>query len=175
MHDSLMNSPGHRVNLLAEDVTHVGIGAVFADRESDVPGAMRPIFLTQNFYRPPGVDLDIDVDAAVLEAVTRQRKAAGLDPIQRDPRLDRIAREVALELASGAKPTAAFQEDVFALGYQGVERHAVQASDHSVLHQLKAWSAPMNGRKLGYAIVPVKDDRGRSVGLLLVVLLAEPQ
>ncbi len=173
MHDSLMNSPGHRVNLLAEDVTHVGIGAVFAEEESEVPGAMRPIFLTQNFYRPPGVELDIDVDAVVLEAVARQRKAAGLDAIQRDPRLDRIAREVALELASGAKPTAAFQDDVFALGYQGVERHAVQASDHSALPGLAAWKAPMKGRKLGYAIVPVKDDRGRSVGLLLVVLLAD--
>ncbi|MBC8068581.1 MAG: CAP domain-containing protein, partial [Deltaproteobacteria bacterium] len=54
IHDSLMRSPGHRANLVAADVDKVGIGVVFGELENDTSGALRPVFLTQNFYRTPG-------------------------------------------------------------------------------------------------------------------------
>lgn len=52
-HEGLMNSPGHRANLLSAAATHVGIGVVYGD---DVSGR-REMFVTQVFIRiPPKVD-----------------------------------------------------------------------------------------------------------------------
>jgi len=52
-HQGLMNSPGHRANLMSAAATHVGIGVVLGD---EVPGG-REMFVTQVFIRvPPKVD-----------------------------------------------------------------------------------------------------------------------
>ncbi|MBV8761032.1 MAG: CAP domain-containing protein [Deltaproteobacteria bacterium] len=52
-HEGLMNSPGHRANLMSAAATHVGIGVVYGD---DVSGR-REMFVTQVFIRvPPKID-----------------------------------------------------------------------------------------------------------------------
>lgn len=52
-HEGLMNSPGHRANLLSSAATHVGVGVIYGD---DVSGR-REMFVTQVFIRvPPKVD-----------------------------------------------------------------------------------------------------------------------
>ena len=76
-----MASPGHRVNILADDVTHVGIGAVIGPPETDAPGAPRPIFLTQNFFSKLGDDVPADPVAALQAKVDDQRRAGGLAPV----------------------------------------------------------------------------------------------
>jgi len=48
-HQALMNSPGHRANLLSTEVTHVGIGVVLG---APVSGR-RAIYITQIFLREP--------------------------------------------------------------------------------------------------------------------------
>lgn len=42
-HEGLMNSPGHRANILEEDYEYLGIGVYFNDNNEP--------FFTQNFYR----------------------------------------------------------------------------------------------------------------------------
>src|SRR5690606_1505642 len=81
IHESLMNSPGHRANLIAEDVTHVGIGVVFGDPESTAADAPRPVFLTQNFYAKPGADLPDKPSESLRERVDAVRKANGKQPL----------------------------------------------------------------------------------------------
>jgi uncharacterized protein YkwD len=47
LHGYLVSSPGHRANLLDEDVTHVGIGVAARDT-----GQGREVWLTEVFVAP---------------------------------------------------------------------------------------------------------------------------
>ena len=53
---ALLRSPGHRMNLLDPDFTHVGIGVVFA---TDSAGQRR-VFVTQDFLIPKGAQMQSD-------------------------------------------------------------------------------------------------------------------
>lgn len=87
----LMNSPGHRANLLSPSATHVGIGIELGEVVSD----RRELFVTQVFIRvPPVVDLE--------HARSRVRAQLRVARTFRDsPDLDRIAQTYALGLARG--------------------------------------------------------------------------
>jgi uncharacterized protein YkwD len=87
----LMNSPGHRANLLSTAVTHVGIGIVFGE---EVAGR-REMFVTQVFTRvSPTVDPD-DVAADLRIALGKVRTLGD------DTALDRVAVQYARDLAAG--------------------------------------------------------------------------
>jgi len=89
--DGLMNSPGHRANILSPEVTHVGIGVVIGD---EVVGR-RELFVTQVFiYRPPPMDR-----AAVLRELRGRMAAASR--LVHDDELAAIAQGEADEIARG--------------------------------------------------------------------------
>jgi uncharacterized protein YkwD len=87
----LMNSPGHRANLMSSSATHVGIGIELGEVVSD----RRELFVTQVFIRvPPQVDLEV--------ARTRIRAQLRAARSFRDSEaLDRIAHTYAAGLARG--------------------------------------------------------------------------
>jgi uncharacterized protein YkwD len=90
-HVGLMNSPGHRANLMSGVATHVGIGVILGE---DVAGR-RELFVTQVFIRiPPKID-PADAAAAIHEKISSVRKAGT------DPKLEATAQEVAEKLAAG--------------------------------------------------------------------------
>ncbi len=90
-HAGLMNSPGHRANIMSSTATHVGISVVLGD---DVSGR-RELFLTQVFIRiPPKID-----PAAAAELV-RQR-LAGVRAVNVNIQLSSIAQQLADGLAIG--------------------------------------------------------------------------
>ncbi|MBI2192985.1 MAG: hypothetical protein HYU36_13485 [Planctomycetes bacterium] len=80
----LMNSPGHRKNLLDPDFTHIGIGIV--------NGADGHFYVTQNFMKPmPVVDLS-KAPEQFLEKVNVMRQEKGLEPLQSDPALQAVCQ-----------------------------------------------------------------------------------
>ena len=86
VHRALLDSPGHRANLLNPKLTHVGVGVVVAER-----GGRSQIFATQLFVRRAR---PVDVARApgqVLEQINQARKAAGRAPLQIDPWLSSLA------------------------------------------------------------------------------------
>jgi uncharacterized protein YkwD len=90
-HQGLMNSPGHRANLMSAAATHIGIGIVFGDEVS----GRREIFVTQVFTRvPPKVDL-----AAAAESI--RKRIAAIRPAGNDPVLAAIAQDLASGIARG--------------------------------------------------------------------------
>lgn len=90
-HVGLMNSPGHRANLMSGVATHVGIGVVLGE---DVAGR-RELFVTQVFIRiPPAID-PADAAAAIHAKIEKVRNA-GTDAV-----LEATAQKVAEKLASG--------------------------------------------------------------------------
>ncbi|MCA9680006.1 MAG: CAP domain-containing protein, partial [Myxococcales bacterium] len=89
--DGLMNSPGHRANLMSPAVTHVGIGVIFGEQVA----GRREMFITQVFTRvtPP-------IDPAAVASDLR----AAIDKVRtlsQDEALDKVAVAYAQELAAG--------------------------------------------------------------------------
>jgi uncharacterized protein YkwD len=95
VHDGLMNSPGHRANLLNPQATHLGIGVALGK----VAGGRRELYVTQLFFR---VTPRVDVAEARAQALTALAKArARLPALAEDPELDALAQRYAGGLASG--------------------------------------------------------------------------
>jgi len=91
-HDGLMNSPGHRMNLMSRQATNVGIGVVFGDEVS----GHREMFVTQVFTRvPPKIDPG---NAATL---VRGKLTAFRPTLIWKPVLGTLAQRLAAALAAG--------------------------------------------------------------------------
>ena len=123
-HQGLMNSPGHRANIMARAATHIGIGTVFGDEVS----GRREIFITQVFTRvPPKVE-----PAKAAEIVAQKINAA--KPVATSARLAAIAQQLAEQLAAGktreqAYPTVKKQVDALGSLYARVGSVITAAAD----------------------------------------------
>src|SRR5690606_14238861 len=93
----LMNSPGHRANLLSREVTHVGVGIVLGD---EVAGR-RELFVTQLFTR---VGAAVDLAQAHRKLVAR---IGSVRAVEEDPALGSVAQRLAEDLARGEVPSPA--------------------------------------------------------------------
>ncbi len=169
IHESLMASPGHRVNMLAADVTHVGIGAVIGAPETSAAGAPRPIFLTQNFYSKVGGDLPADPVAALQARVDQLRKQGGLPAVAWDPALFGISQKLAEGIAAGKKKAAdaAYDAALPKLPYKTVQHHEVLAPSFAALDGLKVWQQRSPG-SMGLGVAQVAS--GENAGSLLVIV-----
>jgi uncharacterized protein YkwD len=120
----LMDSPGHRANILSREATHLGIGIVFG---REVAGR-REMFATQVFVRrPPLVDPQAAA-RALMDEIARRRQRAGVAPPRRDALLDQAAATFSREVATGR----ARRDQVGRAGDQAV------ASGHGRFHRVSA-------------------------------------
>jgi len=108
----LMESPGHRANILGREVTRVGVGVVL----SPGLGGVHELLVTQLFIKPPE-----KVSAATQEEMRRRinelRRGARVAPLAQDKTLDELAQSTAVDLARGAlKPEHAGEPTERALG-----------------------------------------------------------
>jgi uncharacterized protein YkwD len=123
-HLGLMNSPGHRANIMSATATHLGVGVVFGDEVS----GRREIFITQVFTRvPPKID-----PAKVAEQI--RQKLHAVKPMGIDVRLVAIAQQLADQLAAGktreqAYPTVRKQVDALGNVYMKVGSVITAASE----------------------------------------------
>jgi uncharacterized protein YkwD len=169
IHESLMNSPGHRANLIAPDVTHVGIGVVFGEPESTAADAPRPVFLTQNFYAKPGADIPSKPIDALREQVDAARKAAGQPPLRWHAPLAKLAQNRA-DAVAGLGPAMGdeeFKEQVFALGLRALEQHQVSSGSFEGLTSLDLWAELDAEAKVGLGVA----QAGQGQGLVMVILV----
>jgi len=95
--EGLMNSPGHRANILSRDATHMAIGVVLGE---DVAGR-RELFVTQLFIRRTA-----RIDAGAVGTRVRERVKKARD-IAEDSRLSGVAQELADGIAAGSSPNDA--------------------------------------------------------------------
>lgn len=123
-HLGLMNSPGHRANMLSATATHVGIGVVFGDEIS----GRREIFITQVFTRvPPKID-----PARAAEQI--REKINSVRKVGVNIKLASIAQQLADELAAGktreqAYPAVKRQVDALGSAYIRVGSVITAAAD----------------------------------------------
>ncbi|HEX6273327.1 MAG TPA: CAP domain-containing protein [Polyangiaceae bacterium] len=93
VHEGLMNSPGHRMNMLLPDYTHVGIAAEKSENS---------LVVTVNFARRPDPEKLPATTADVENAVRDLRAERGLKPYAPDPVYRGAAQSGADALARGA-------------------------------------------------------------------------
>jgi hypothetical protein len=100
-HEGLLNSPGHRANVMSPAATHVGMGVTLGD---DVSGR-REMFVTQLFTRvPPRLDRD-----AAVAAVRGKLMAARPNVIPAQV-LGGLAQQFADGLAAGKPRDEAYDQ-----------------------------------------------------------------
>ncbi|MEM6294471.1 MAG: CAP domain-containing protein [Myxococcota bacterium] len=167
VHDSLMSSPGHRVNILAEDVTHLGVGVVVGPADPDVPTAPRPVFVTQNFFKKPGAGAPRDNQLAptVRQRVDAARAGRGLTGVQWDDGLDVVAADVAKRIAAGRRLASGWEQEVFDLGYASLTTNQISGPDFDALAGVDLWITP--GLAAGVGVVRMPGDQG----FLMIVLV----
>lgn len=170
IHESLMNSPGHRVNILATDVTHVAVGVVVGPPETDVVGAPRPLFATQNFYRPPGAGAPTkDLGPALQGRVDEARKQRKLGPVRWNDQLSAIAQRVADARGRGRAEPKGWADEVAALGYTSIETNLLSSADFDAIVKAALWATIAHD--VGVGVVRAKESGGET--FIAVVLVAE--
>jgi hypothetical protein len=96
IHQSFMNSPGHRANILNGDFDQVGIGIV--------RGRANVYFVTEDFIGSLERRTDAEVRALVLGVLGKARAAAGLSHVVLVDEADRMAAALSAEKAAGRRP-----------------------------------------------------------------------
>lgn len=90
IHRGLMDSPGHRANLVSSDATHVGIGVVSEEENGRVAFLATQVFIRQA--------AEIDVASAperLLAEINQARAARGAPEMHMDDNVQRAAQEAA--------------------------------------------------------------------------------
>ncbi|HEY8375050.1 MAG TPA: CAP domain-containing protein [Nannocystis sp.] len=170
IHQGLMQSPGHRVNILATDVTHVGIGVVLAPPETDAKDAPRPVFLTQNFYAKLGGDAPVaNMPEALRQRVDQIRREKRLRPMAWDGALSEAAQAFAEGIASGDENRAQKQYDarIDKLRFRGVETHRVLAPSFAALDGFELWQQEVAGA-VGVGVAKV--TKGKDAGMIVAIV-----
>jgi uncharacterized protein YkwD len=92
-HTGLMNSPGHRANLMTTVATNVGIGIAFGDEVS----GRRELFISQVFTRLPPL-----LEPVRAVETVREKLAAARQSLVVVPELRGLAQQAASALAAGS-------------------------------------------------------------------------
>lgn len=90
IHRGLLDSPGHRANLINPDATHVGIGVVAEEENGRSAFIATQVFIRRNRA--------IDTDSApttLLERINRGRVARGAPEMRSDTNIQQAAQEAA--------------------------------------------------------------------------------
>jgi uncharacterized protein YkwD len=103
--EGLLKSPHHYENLMAKDITHIGIGIVQG-------GVQDPhnLTVTQIFSTPGKLESDTEAARALTNAVSQARQQAGLATLLRHPKLDQLATSQLPTLP--AEPTSSDLKEV---------------------------------------------------------------
>jgi len=114
-HRVLMESPGHRANMLRADFTHVGIAV------ETRPGDAADLLATLVFVRRPRPPATPVTPSAATAVIASLRRAKGVAPVAVDPVLQKAAES---GLAALPDPGGASSDDAIAAGHDALVREA---------------------------------------------------
>lgn len=100
--DNLLKSPGHKRNIMADTISHVGVGIVRGDANGDD----RMLVITQVFARPAKLATPAEAGPAVVRVLNAARQKAGLGPLTMHPMLTDLADKHIARLPDDVDPGA---------------------------------------------------------------------
>lgn len=170
----LMQSLGHRANILNPKFTHLGIGVAIG---TDAYGH-RTLFFTQNFAVPQRKLTGLEAREEVYERLTEERRRHRLKPLTMDSDLQDIAARFArfADTADGGYSASELTRRVKAmLRERGYRYRAFYIQTHTVLDpsevQLPAAANDAKVRYIGIGIFPSRDDSATVRWKTLMVLV----
>jgi hypothetical protein len=171
--DSLLASPGHHANIMADDITRIGIGIVRGGVADPTNLIATQVFATPATVAEPGSSREL-----VLERIQAARKERGLPPAKEHPLLMELAEANVDSIPddlSGSDAARIGQEVAKRLanekghGLKGVSVGTVLFIAVELFEPGAAVLAP-GVKALGIATAAAKDERGRpAVKVLLLV------
>ena len=99
--DLLLSSPGHHANIMAKDITHVGIGILDVGTKKQPKLLVTQVFATPVKNQDPG-----QARAALVRRIAQARRAAGLAPLPSHPLLEKLAKKHMSEVPDGQDASA---------------------------------------------------------------------
>ncbi len=168
----LMDSPGHRGNILSPRAERVGVGVAVAP--ASTPSGVRDLFVTQLFVR---LAERFDKERAPEELrarVTALRRDAGLPPLADDADLDAVAREVADGIARGElsaqNPGGPVEHALARLGgYQSLRTVVARAAEVAQIGNSQALLDRAATHAGVAAVAGPPDPAGRPLVLVIVL------
>lgn len=176
IHRGLMESPGHRANLVNPDVSHVGIGVV-----AQPEGARSAFIVTEVFVRmAERVDL-AGAPSTIVDLINRSRSARGAPPVEIQDHLSEAAQNAATEFF--ADPGLSQQDTVddasaslrrFAIAYRRLGGVMAIVADVSEAGALEPTLDP-DVRHIGIGVAQgTRPDTGPNA-IAVVIILAWPR
>jgi len=151
IHRGLIESPGHRENILNRDASHVGIGVVVTEEDQQAA-----YLVTEVFARfTPKTDLK-DATSALLSGITREREKRGRKPLQHDSALSQRCERAAASFFQSPLPT---KEQVI----ERLNREA--ASTKPSYSQLMAAAVVIGGVDEAIQLEPWFDPKARALAI----------
>ncbi len=176
---SLMESPGHRANILSKDIDEVGIGV----QMKALPGGQRELFVTQLFRRAPEAFDPEHTPQQALSRVQNLRESAHLPAFTVDPELMALAQSTATALSKGrlaedkvGTPTEAALREMKGR-YRLLRTVLAVTTDAKNLGPSPSLLDPAS-RAIGLSAMPMPNadpKRKLSGAVYVVIILAEPQ
>lgn len=173
-HRGLMQSPGHRRNILDPRVREVGVGVVVAGAPNDPQ-----VYITQNFILPVSIVDPLSARAELWSRVREKRARTGVAPLERDEVLDRAAADAAVRLLREGALDAARGEAIVAesLRAVGATPSGLTAQFFIVRTPLEALDGPTWTRagamRGGLGVAQRASSAFGDYALCVVLLLAE--
>ena len=175
----LMESPGHRRNILSAEARFIGIGVALVDSL----GGQKELVVTQLFIAPEAPFRAARPDE-LRARITELRRQRGLPAPLPDPELDRIASGVAHDMANGrldARSAApVIDKAMMTLGarYSSVRSvFSIATEIEQVAESLKGSLLVKGQVALGVGLAPgsTKSESGQRMAHHAVLLLATPR
>lgn len=174
--EGLLKSPPHYANIMANDVTHVGVGIV--------PGGVvdpRNLTITQVFARPAENEAPERAERRALERLDGERRDRGHAPARRDPSLMQLAEKhlPQIDARGGAASVDAASEAIVRelAGQPGGQRGGVLISAQVVpsSEQVAFPSQLLDARgcAVGLAMQRTTGEHGRPALLVLLLVREE--
>jgi len=169
----LLASPGHYANIMAGDITHIGVGIVqggVADPDN--------LLFVQVFASPLGAQSTAEAVADVMQKINDARRLKGLGKLAELGLLTDIAQKhveglgdaiVREDLAEVAQATI---HDVEVARARDVNAVTVAGSLllHTSMYEAPAAALDPGARTMGVAAAEGRDDKGRRAVIVLVVV-----
>jgi uncharacterized protein YkwD len=162
----LMNSPGHRANILSRDATRVGVGVVFDP-------ASRTLLTTQLFSRPPQ-KFDAHTADELRRGIDDARRARRLRPLGHDGALDNLAQTTVREIAQhGMLAALAGKRIEDGLSADGRWRsgHMLYAVAPTAAQAVESFGSALSEATVTHVGVGVEPGRNKDGGSALHILI----
>ena len=159
--EALLESPGHYANIVAEDVTHVGVGILKLGTKQSPRLLVTQVFATPAKKHSPGA-----ARAIIARRINEARRSSGLAPLPAHPLLDRLAKKHIDSVTDGHDASVAGRiGDAVTEELKGSKLSGVTVGTSLFVsadgYEPRGAPVAADARAIGIATAPGTDERGR--------------